>query len=271
MSRAVVRAERDSTDERSLVEVRTEVEHRRRGVLEVWDDEHLVIHRLKGRRNDLEASTAIQLDDVLNRTGTGLAVLVKVSMDVVAGEDRAEQIRRGDETIRHRRTLSELLLDERAGVQASDDLVQANREELLDVTRSIRRADRQEARAEVNRAGVSRLIDEVASGIRRSDFSIDLFAEPTIPTEVVDVVERLRDNLDDLAVTADALDLREAGSGVRRTLLTDREVHHEVTAGRKLVGHIAAVDLDADRSLALVVLVVASIDLDTEVLYCEAL
>ena len=271
VSRARIRTERDRTNQRALVVVRREVENRRGGRLEHRDEHDTVDHAVERAGDNLKLRTAVEVEHELNVTLTLGVKVIEVRMDVVAAEDRAEDERAREHAERDLGTRRELLLQERGREEARHDLVQANLHELLDVTRRIRAADREEARTEIERVEVRGLVNHVASGVGRSDFSVRRSAVAELETLIVDVLERLGDDADVVAVTTDVLNLSETRSRVRRALLTDRKVDDEVAASGEFERHVAAVDLETDARLPLVVLVVTSVEREADELEGEGL
>ena len=172
VSRARIRTKRDRTNQGTLVVVRREVENRRRRRLEHRDEHDTVDHAVERAGDNLKLRTAVQVEHELNVALTLGVKVVEVRVDVVAAEDRAEDERAREHTERDLGTRRELLLQERGREEARHDLVQTNLHELLDVTRRVSRADREEARTEIERVEVRGLVHHIASGVGRGDLSV---------------------------------------------------------------------------------------------------
>ena len=255
--RGVLGSVADSTNQSALVKVGSEVENRALAVGKVRDEDDLVRHDVERRGDELEDHTVVKDHDVLDAARAGL-VGVKVLVDVLHPEEIAEEFNGGDHAERHGGTLGELLVEVGLRKQGSRETVQVLLDELLDIARGVSRPDAVHA-AHVERVLVHELIDEVASSVLRREGIADFLVIVHGDVLIVNSVERGLDDLEVVEVTADVLELREVGSGVGHTVLTDGCVDNEVTAGGQFVAHGAANDFGADARLALVVLVVAGV------------
>lgn len=249
---------RVGSDHGTLVVVRTEVQNGARAVGQERDQDHTIRHGLEGRGHEFDHDAVVQ-DDGMFHAAVGCDIAVQSVMVVLCHDGVAEDRVAGDGAEDDFRVVSQLLGEEGVREDAGSDLRQLGFHELLDIAGGVAGTDGHDL-TEIDGVDVGVGVHDIASRILRAE---DVASELTTAEHlefVVDGVHHASDDVQVLGVTADVLELSQTCGRIDHAFLTDGVVHDEVTAARQLVAHRTALQIAADVGLALVVLVVTSIE-----------